>query len=180
MGGSAANGAEQAHLATAIHIGQHVEVLAQRLAPHAWVDPSVLLQTEQNRAARETITAGEVQPSCPTPLLYPPQGSSPAGNISCQSQAHSLQVQVVVAKKAAFGTSPSHFKGTLAGIQSSGIPSRQLSEACSGHRGTYPAKLWGDIQNKPAHANCIHQYCCTVQFIECLTHAWVQDRPHAE
>lgn len=46
MGGSAANGAEQAHLATAIHVGQHVEVLAQCLAPHAGVDPSVLLQTQ--------------------------------------------------------------------------------------------------------------------------------------
>lgn len=46
MGGSTANGAEQAHLATAIHVGQHVKVLAQRLAPHAGVNPSVLLQTQ--------------------------------------------------------------------------------------------------------------------------------------
>lgn len=180
MGGSAANGAEQAHLATAIHVRQHVEVLAQCLAPHARVDPSVLLQTEQNRAARETITASEVQPSYSTPLLYPPQGSSPAGNTWYQSQPHSLQVQVVVAKKAAFGTSPSHSKGTLAGIQSLAIPSRQLTEACSGHGGTNPAKLWGDIQKKPARANCVYQSHCTVQLTECLTCAQVQDGLHAE
>lgn len=81
MGGSAANGAEQAHLATAIHIGQHVEVLAQRLAPHAWVDPGVLLQTQsRTEFLRETITAGKFGLPYLTPLLYPLQGSSPTGN----------------------------------------------------------------------------------------------------
>lgn len=52
VGGSTANGAEQAHLATAIHVGQHVEVFAQRLAPHAWVDSSVLLQTQSKQSCQ--------------------------------------------------------------------------------------------------------------------------------
>lgn len=58
VGGSAANGAEQSHLATAIHIGQHVKVFAQRLAPHARVDSSVLLQTH----SRTELSRSPTQP----------------------------------------------------------------------------------------------------------------------
>lgn len=77
VGGSAANGAEQSHLATAIHIGQHVKVFAQRLAPHARVDSSVLLQTQ----SRTELSRSPTQPMSlySIPLLHPPQGSSPAG-----------------------------------------------------------------------------------------------------
>lgn len=67
VGGSAANGAEQAHLATAIHVGQHVEVFAQRLAPHAWVDSSVLLQTQ----SRTELPGRPLQPVRSNPHIPP-------------------------------------------------------------------------------------------------------------
>lgn len=80
MGGSAANGAEQAHLATAIHVGQHVKVLAQRLAPHAWVDPSILLQTQ----SRTELPGRPSQPARSDPHIPHCTTVFTTGQLSCR------------------------------------------------------------------------------------------------
>lgn len=93
VGSGAADRAEETQLAVPVFVGKHVEVLAQRLAPHARVDSGVFLQRPRARgllgrvADRPQIFPPPPLPSTPTPRDPPwkatasqPEGAGPGGS----------------------------------------------------------------------------------------------------
>lgn len=67
VGCGAADGTEEAHLAIPVLVRQHVEVLAEGLAPHARIYPGVFLKREKSRVAARQA---QPQPWAPLSMLY--------------------------------------------------------------------------------------------------------------